>query len=452
MSGAGGGSTRFAPNTFQYNGRIAAALLPCLAVAALLGGQPVLAIFSVGAMLAYIMDALTYREGALAAAWATLGLSGIVLAIKVVASAVGRSPAVLATLLPASAALLTATGLWATLQFRWIQMRYPAVALASERLLLGGCLPLAAIFHSVGAALALDISSVPFVTAASCVLCYHWLARPLVSSFYQVKGFTSMGGSVPPHLLVLNKADGAILAFVTLCLPFILFIAIHSTSIGGWLNCWSVLLLVSAPASYLLVAPDGLWFVPGPPAVQKWLRRVALPPMLAMLVIALEGRVVFHAFSSYIKLSPPWSWLVVTGVLGCIAAGVAAAATGALETPAAATLLGVCFMVATAAGAQQRICWIMSILRVVFIALICPSRCCTLYFVGRQRCWTTPRAWRPLDFSSRSCLLCDHSSQAAWPPASLRSGCPRRWRPAPASCCTWTHPTQRSSFSSSAAH
>lgn len=64
MSAASGTSIRFAPGPFKYNGRVAAALVPSLLVAAGLGGRPVMGVFTIGTMLFYIMDAMQYREGA----------------------------------------------------------------------------------------------------------------------------------------------------------------------------------------------------------------------------------------------------------------------------------------------------------------------------------------------------------------------------------------------------
>jgi hypothetical protein len=57
-------SVRFGPAPFKYNGRVAAALVPSLLVAAGLGGRAVMGVFTVGTMLWYIMDAMQYREGA----------------------------------------------------------------------------------------------------------------------------------------------------------------------------------------------------------------------------------------------------------------------------------------------------------------------------------------------------------------------------------------------------
>ena len=42
------------------------------------------------------------------------------------------------------------TGVWATLQFKWVQLQYPVVVVAFEKLLLGGCLPVAATVQTWG--------------------------------------------------------------------------------------------------------------------------------------------------------------------------------------------------------------------------------------------------------------------------------------------------------------
>jgi hypothetical protein len=44
-------------------------------------------------------------------------------------------------------ALMMVTGMWLTLQFRFIQMQYPAVVLAFERQVLTASLPVAAIMQ-----------------------------------------------------------------------------------------------------------------------------------------------------------------------------------------------------------------------------------------------------------------------------------------------------------------
>lgn len=62
-------------------------------------------------------------------------------------------------------------------------------------------------------------------------------------------------------------------------------------------------------------------------------------------LIGFEGRVVFHAFSQYIRLPPPWDWVAVTFALfGCAAVGLAQI-SGALGSSVDVTAAG---------GAPQR--------------------------------------------------------------------------------------------------
>jgi hypothetical protein len=57
-------------------------------------------------------------------------------------------------------------------------------------------------------------------------------------------------------------------------------------------------------------------------------------------LIGFEGRVVFHAFASYIKLPPPWNWVAVTIALFGMAAVVMAHYTGAIGSTVDATVAG----------------------------------------------------------------------------------------------------------------
>jgi len=65
MASTAASGVRFAVNEFQYNGRVAAALVPALIVAAALGGRIVMAVLTVGAMVWYLLDAVSLREGSL---------------------------------------------------------------------------------------------------------------------------------------------------------------------------------------------------------------------------------------------------------------------------------------------------------------------------------------------------------------------------------------------------
>lgn len=62
-------------------------------------------------------------------------------------TAVSRSLMLTMLLMLVSGALLMVTGMWLTLQFRFIQMQYPAVVLAFERQVLTASIPVAAIMQ-----------------------------------------------------------------------------------------------------------------------------------------------------------------------------------------------------------------------------------------------------------------------------------------------------------------
>ena len=74
-------------------------------------------------------------------------------------------------------------GVWATLQFRWVQLQYPVAIIAAEKLLLTCSLPVAGINVAWGAMAALGASTAPFYAAAWLSGLYYLLARPLPSSF-----------------------------------------------------------------------------------------------------------------------------------------------------------------------------------------------------------------------------------------------------------------------------
>lgn len=57
-------------------------------------------------------------------------------------------------------------GIWATLQFKWIQLQYPVVCLAFERLLFAATPPVAAMIFAWGTLTAVGPSHAPFYQAA----------------------------------------------------------------------------------------------------------------------------------------------------------------------------------------------------------------------------------------------------------------------------------------------
>ncbi|CAD7699316.1 unnamed protein product [Ostreobium quekettii] len=174
---------RFAPNAFQHNGRVALALVPSLIVLGGIGGRLVVGMLLVGAMVTYIMDALRLREAAFASVWFTLVVANIGFLTGIRGLMKGRSAALTVGIIGMMGVTLMLHGIWATVQFKWIQMRYPMVVLAMERLLLSSSLVLGLVVQGFGAAGAVGIDTAPFYMAAlGCVL-YALCMLPLPSSF-----------------------------------------------------------------------------------------------------------------------------------------------------------------------------------------------------------------------------------------------------------------------------
>eukprot|EP00879_Flechtneria_rotunda_P012843 GHRR01013409.1.p1 GENE.GHRR01013409.1~~GHRR01013409.1.p1 ORF type:complete len:1004 (+),score=317.90 GHRR01013409.1:346-3357(+) len=343
---------RFAPGPFKYNGRVALALVPALLVTAGLGGRPVMGIFTIGTMLWYIMDTMQYREGAFTVGWGTLLLAQAGVSLNILFTYVNR-PIMMSLLLSLmSGALLMLTGMWLTVQFRFIQMQYPAVVLAFERQVLTATLPVAAVMHAIGIAAVTELGDVPYYICAALCLMYHFLARPLESSFHQPKAGRAIGGVTrsAAEAVVQSKVDAFWLALAVAVLPATSYYAIHAAVINHWLHFWSVLVLLSAPVVYLSAVPDGLWWLPMSPRFVKGMSRLLLVLAALGLLAGFEGRVVFYAFMPFIQVPPPWNYITVSGALLGLVLLALAHVTGALGTAMDVAVAGSCLILCVTAG------------------------------------------------------------------------------------------------------
>ncbi len=64
-----------------------------------------------------------------------------------------------------------------------MQLQYPVVVLAFEKLLLGGCLPAAATVQAWGVIAALGLAAAPFYLSVILAVLYCLFAMPVASSF-----------------------------------------------------------------------------------------------------------------------------------------------------------------------------------------------------------------------------------------------------------------------------
>ena len=317
-----------------------------------------------------MMDTLQYREGAFTCSWITLGTTQLTFLYSLIATseAPGLLVAVLAAAMAASAGLV---GMWVSLQFKWIQMQYPAVAVVFERVLVTGSLPIAAVMHTLALALVVtEPGEVPFYLAASLTLLYVLLGRPLASSFSGAAGkaaAASIGGGRAAKTAAVNpvtgvsvatiaaavqsRTDAFLLAVLTTSLPPLLYIAVHWTVLFRHsVHMYSVLLLGAAPAVIICLIPRGLWWLPGSPRVAGLLRSAMLAASLAAAIAGFEGRVVFFAFRQYIQLHPPWDWLAVTAALLGLGAAALAYQGGLLGGTVDVAVTGTVMLLCTTAG------------------------------------------------------------------------------------------------------
>ena len=139
----------FAPGVgFRHNAKVALAVVPSALTLAGGCGGIFLATSLVGAMIAYVLDALELAEASLVSAWIALLAAYVAVCAGGELFHPGRPPWVSLLLLLLVGVFLLLVGLWTSLQFLWVRRSFPGVTLAAERLLF------AALPHVAGGILA----------------------------------------------------------------------------------------------------------------------------------------------------------------------------------------------------------------------------------------------------------------------------------------------------------
>ncbi len=282
QQGGGAGAGRYSPADFAYNGRVALALLPCLATVGVLGGRPVITILALGGVAGYIMDVLQYRDGAYTCGWVTLLGTAAAFGISLLSASSGALPLEVA-LVGAVVATALLCAMWTSLQFKYFQLHNPAVALAFERLVVTGALPAAAVLHTLGLSLFVDASDLPYYMAVLLTVLYCYLGLPLPSSFISLRpGAPALGGGSPAGggkggaaggaaaaaaaaaSRIQSASDAALLALVTCGMPPAVYAAVHWELLARHaVHAHSLLLLGCGPLLVLALVPAGLWWLPG---------------------------------------------------------------------------------------------------------------------------------------------------------------------------------------------
>lgn len=326
--------SRFAPNPFQYNGRVALAVVPALAVLLGAGGQTVSGTLCIGLMVTYILDALGMKEGAFAGVWVSLG--GTILAFALSGAAFGSGqerPVVLSALI-----LLTGNfvgfvgGVWGSLQFRWLLIKHPPIVLALERVLFAVTPLVATPIVTWGIIAAVGIANASFYLTALLFGFYWVFSLPTPTSF-RAKADKAYGGAIAEESLIGGALEGAIHLGLVLFLPPLFHLSVHYPQLLAFapIEIWNFLIVLAAPPLFIAYASthSSLWWLRLAPQSLHRLRIFASTATLAVLIAALEARVIFHAFGQYIHLPPPLNYVLVTLALYGGAAAIGAHIVGA---------------------------------------------------------------------------------------------------------------------------
>ncbi|XVE92708.1 hypothetical protein REPUB_Repub01dG0122900 [Reevesia pubescens] len=347
-------NSRFSPSSFAHDICLAIALIPCAVFLLDLGGTPVVATLTLGLMIAYIIDSLNFKSGAFFGVWFSLVAAQIAFffSASLYYSFNAAPLSILAAFLCAETNFLI--GVWASLQFKWIQIENPSIVLALERLLFA-CVPFAAssIFTwATVSAQGMNNASY-YLMAFNCV--FYWVfAIPRVSSFKTKQEVKYHGAEVPDDNLILGPLESCLHTLNLLFFPLIFHIASHySVMFSSAASVSDLLLLFFIPFLFQLYASTrgALWWVTRNAHQLLSIQLVNGAIALVVVVICLEIRVVFRSFGRYIQVPPPINYLLVTITMLGGAAGAGSYAVGMISDTFSTLAFTSLAVVVSAAGA-----------------------------------------------------------------------------------------------------
>lgn len=285
-----------------------------------------MATLTLGLMIAYILDSLNFKSGSFFGVWFSLIAAQIAFFFSSsIFSTFNSIPlSLLAAFLCAETNFLI--GVWASLQFKWIQIENPSIVLALERLLFA-CVPFAASALFAWATIsAVGMNNASYyLMAFNCV--FYWVfSIPRISSFKTKQEVGYHGGEVPDDILILGPLESCFHTLNLLFFPLVFHIASHySVMFLSAASVSDLFLLFFIPFLFLLYASTrgALWWVTKNAHQLQSIRVVNGAIALVVVVICLEIRVVFHSFGRYIQVPPPLNYLLVTTTMlgGASAAG-----------------------------------------------------------------------------------------------------------------------------------
>ncbi|CAI5956391.1 unnamed protein product [Closterium sp. NIES-64] len=376
------GDARFAASHgFQYNARVATALLPCVLVLLGAGGPLVVGTLVAGLMISYILDALQFKNGAFVAIWFTFFTTAAALAFSGLGFA-PHIPVIISVLILLTAMhLVFLCGVWVSLQFRWLQLEHPFVVLALERLLFA-CTPMTAIaIITYGLIAAIGAAHAPFYLMP-CLFALYWLfSLPRASSFKSSKHTLQQQQQQARHggkessqdVWIIGAMEGLFHMMLVLFLPCGFHLAVHHNRIFESANeACDTLLLFFVPVLFVLYASKkgALNWLTTDKAKLKRVQILnggfSLAVMLicfeirvqilnggfslAVVLICFEIRVIFTSYGHYIHFPPPLNYLLVTLALFGLGFGFAAHMMGVLRGAVGSAVVTTVLLVSAVAG------------------------------------------------------------------------------------------------------
>ncbi|XP_027350862.1 uncharacterized protein LOC113861943 isoform X1 [Abrus precatorius] len=345
------------PSSFLHNYRIAIALVPCAAFLLDLGGTSVVATLVVGLMIAYILDSLNFKPAAFFAVWFSLVFAQFAFFITASSSLFAAfnssvALAVLASFLCAHTTFLI--GVWSSLQFKWLLLENPSIAVTLERLLFASIPISAPSIFAWASITAVGINnSAYYFLAFNCF--FYWLfSLPRVSSFKGKHESRFHGGEVPHDSFILGPLESCIHTLHLLFLPLLFHLASHySLVLSSPASFCDLLLLFFVPFLFQLYASTrgALWWLTNNSNQLHSIRVVNGAVALVFLVVALEIRVVFHSFGRYIQVPPPLNYVLVSITMLGGAAGGGAYAMGMVSDALSSVAFTTSAIVVSTAGA-----------------------------------------------------------------------------------------------------
>ncbi|KAH1240001.1 hypothetical protein GmHk_08G024299 [Glycine max] len=345
------------PSSFAHNYRIAIPLLPSALFLLDLGGTTVVATLLVGLMISYILDSLNLKPAAFFAVWFSLIFSQLAFFLSSSSSLFAAfnssvAVAVLASFLCAHTTFLL--GVWSSLNFKWLLLENPSIAVTLERLLFA-CLPISASALFAWASIAaLGMNNAAYYLAGfNC--CFYWLfSVPRVSSFKAKHEARYHGGEAPRDSFILGPLESCVHTLNLVLVPLLFHVASHySLVLSSAASFCDLLLLFFIPFLFQLYASTrgALWWVTSNPDQLHSIRVVNGAIALVFVVVALEVRVVFHSFARYIQVPPPLNFVLVTITMLGGASATAAYAMGMVSDALSSVAFTTSAIVVSAAGA-----------------------------------------------------------------------------------------------------